>query len=61
MAANASKSNTAAATGLHVGPMYVHIFWTKQGRNSNEISFCMFSYNIYIMGNYDPMPYSVLS
>ena len=35
--------------------IYVHIFWTKQGRNLNEMCFCMFSY----MGN--PMPYSVLS
>ena len=35
--------------------IYVHICWTKQGRNLNEMCFCMFSY----MGN--PMPYSVLS
>ena len=48
MAANASKSNMAATTGLTC--IYVHIFCTKQARNSNEMCFCMFS----CMGN--PMP-----
>ena len=47
------KSNMAATAELKC--IDVHIFRTKQGRNSNEMCFCMFSY----MGN--PMPYSVLS
>ena len=47
------KSNMATTAGLKC--TYVHIFWTRQGRNSNEMSFCMFS----CMGN--PMPYSGLS
>jgi hypothetical protein len=46
------KSKMAATDGLNC--IYVHIFLTKQGRNVNEMCFCMFS----DMGN--PMPYSVL-
>ena len=47
------KSNMAATAELKC--IYVHIFLTKQGTNSNEMWFCRVSY----MGN--PMPYSFLS
>ena len=43
MAANASKSNMAVTAKLKC--IYVHIFRTKQGRNLNEMCFCMLSYN----------------